>query len=81
MRVRLCGSRLLGLGHLGLQVLELLVQRVLVREHDRKLLITLPQSFFKRAQLLRSLLAGRRAPGYYAAGSKASPGAGRPARA
>ena len=63
MRVRLCGSRFLGLGHLDPQALEFLVERALVREQRRELLVAFLQAFRKRAQLLRSLLPGRRGSG------------------
>ena len=61
--VWLRGCCLLGLGHLGPQALEFLVERALVREQRRELLVAFPQTFRKRAQLLRSLLFGRRGPG------------------
>ena len=61
--VWLRGGCLLGLGHLGPQALEFLVERALVREQRRELLVALPEAFRKRAQLLRSLLPGRRGPG------------------
>ena len=63
MRVRLCGSRFLGLGHLGPQALEFLVERALVCEQRRELLVAFPEPFLERAQLFRSLLPGRRRPG------------------
>ena len=63
VRVGLCVSLLLGLGHLGPQALEFLVERALVREQRRKLLVALPEPFLERAQLFRSLLFGRRGPG------------------
>ena len=63
MGVRLRGGCLLGLGHFGPQALEFLIERALVREQRRELLVALPETFRKRAQLLRSLLPGRRGPG------------------
>ena len=72
--VRLRGGCLLGLGHLGPQALEFLIERALVREQRRELLVALPEAFRKRAQLLRSLLPGRR-------GAGAAPPDRRPARA
>ena len=63
VRVRLCGSRLLGRGYLGPQALEFLVERALVREQSRELLISSPEPFLEGPQLLRSLLPGCRGPG------------------
>ena len=63
VRVRLRGSLFLGLGHLTPQALEFLVERALVRQQRRELLVALPESFLKRAQLFGSLLLGRRGPG------------------
>ena len=57
-----CRSQL-GLGHLGTEALEFIVQRALVREQRRKLLIAFAEVFSKCAQLLRSLLFGCRGVG------------------
>ena len=62
MCVRLCGSRFLGLGHLGPQALELFVERVLVRQQRGEFPVALPEIFLEPAQLLRSLLFDRRGP-------------------
>ena len=61
--VWLRGGCLLGLGHLGPQALEFLVERALVREQRRELLVALPEPFLERSQLFRSLLPGRRGSG------------------
>ena len=63
MGVWLRGGCLLGLGHLGPQALEFLVERALVREERRELLVALPEPFLERSQLFRSLLPGRRGSG------------------
>ena len=77
MRVRLRGGRLLRLGHLGAQALELLVERGLVGEQRRELLVALAQSPLPAAAAApRSASAPPRAAAAHAA-SKPSPGAGR----
>ena len=53
------GGCLLGLGNLGPQPLEFFVERALVREQRRELLVALLEPFLERAQLFRSLLPRR----------------------
>jgi hypothetical protein len=55
VRVGLRRSRLLRLGNLGAQARELLVERALVGEERREVLVLLAQARFQRLQLLRCL--------------------------
>ena len=59
MRVRLRGRRLLRLRHFGAQALQLLVERGLVGEQRRELLVALAQPRFERAATVRQSALGR----------------------
>lgn len=63
MGVLLCHGCLFGLGHLGPQAPEFLVERTIVNEQRRELLVALAEPVLQRAQLFRSLLPGRRGRG------------------
>ena len=63
VRVRLRGARLLRLGHLGAQALQLLVQRGLVRQQRRELFVALAQPGLQLLELVDGLLRNRRGLG------------------
>ena len=81
VRVGLRGGGLLRRGDLGAQALQLLVERGLVGQQRRELLVALAQARFELLQLLGGLLAATGAGFGSAPASNASPGAGRAARA
>ena len=80
MRVRLRRCGLLRRRHLGAQALQLLVERGLVGQQRRELLVALAQARFELLQLLGGLPAAPASAFGSALASKARPGAGRAAR-
>ena len=63
MRVGLRRAGLLGLGHLGAEAVQLVVERRLVLEQDRELLVALTEAGLKLLELVGGLLAGKRVAG------------------
>ena len=77
MRVRLRGCGLLRRGHLGAQPLQLLVERGLVGQQRRELLVALAQASLRAAATARPSGWARALPWAVQPASNASPGAGR----
>ena len=77
MRVGLRGVRLLRLGHLGAQALQLLVERRLVRQQRRELLVALAQRRFQLSAAARRSASGPARSCGSALGVEGEPGRGR----